>query len=270
MILNHRPVKTIMTKSKLPDSDYAINPYVGCPHQCVYCYACFMKRFTGHTEPWGEFLDIKEFPPIKNPTKYDGKKLFFGSVTDCYNAYEAEYKKTQAILKQFIGTNANITITTKSNLIVRDLEILKQLKNLTVAFSINTMDEDFQKHMDNAPSINERIEAMKTLHNNGINTVTFISPIFPGITCVQEIVKATRTHCNTYWLENLNLRGSYKQVIMNYVKRNYPHLMPLYETIYNHKDKTFWIELSKELADYAKAEDINMINYFYHELIRKK
>ena len=60
MTVKHKSVKTIMTKSKLPASDYAVNPYVGCPHKCVYCYACFMKRFTGHDEPWGEFIDIKE------------------------------------------------------------------------------------------------------------------------------------------------------------------------------------------------------------------
>lgn len=270
MIIRHKNVKTIMTKSKLPASDYAINPYVGCPHKCVYCYACFMRRFSGRKEPWGEFLDIKEFPPIKNPTKYDGKKLFFGSVTDCYNPYEAEHNKTRGILKQFIGTGADITIATKSNLVVRDLDILKQIPRLTVAFSVNTLDNGFQKDMDSASGISERIEAMKILHENEINTVTFISPIFPGITSVKEIVQATKTYCNAYWLENLNLRGGYKQIIMDYIKYNCPHLVPLYETIYTQKDKQFWIDLSEQLETYAKTEGINMVNYFYHELIRKK
>ena len=270
MVVRHKPVKTVMTKSKLPASDYAINPYIGCPHKCVYCYACFMKRFSGHSEPWGEFLDIKEFPAIKNPSKYDGRKLFFGSVTDCYNPYEANYKKTQGIIKQFIGTKADITIATKSKLIVRDLEILKQIPSLTVAFSINTVDENFRKDMDNASSIGERIAAMKILHGNGINTVTFISPIFPQITSVEKIVQATKAYCNTYWLENLNLRGGYRQAIMDYVKRKYPHLMPLYNTIYNQRDKQFWIALSQQLERYSETENISMVNYFYHELIRKK
>ncbi|MCL2828418.1 MAG: radical SAM protein [Oscillospiraceae bacterium] len=270
MNIQHKPVKTVITKSKLPASDYAVNPYVGCPHKCVYCYACFMKRFTGHEEPWGEFIDIKAFPPIKNPSQYDGKTLFFGSVTDCYNPYEAEYQKTREILEQFMGTEAEITLATKSNLIVRDLEILKQIKHLTVAFSINTVDENFRRDMDQAAGVKERIKAMKLLHENGIHTVTFLSPIFPGITSVEKIVEATRDYCNAYWLENLNLRGSYRPIIMDYINRKYPQLMPLYEAIYEQGDKGYWIALSEQLDAYAQAENLNMVNYFYHELIRKK
>lgn len=270
MKIQHKPVKTVMTKSRLPASDYAVNPYVGCPHKCVYCYACFMKRFSGHDEPWGDFIDIKEFPPIKNPAQFDGKKIFLGSVTDSYNPYEAEYKKTQEILKQFIGTEADITISTKSNLVVRDLDILKQLRHVTVAFSINTLDEGFRQDMDHASSIKERIETMKTLHDNGIYTATFISPIFPGITSVEEIAQATRDYCDVYWLENLNLRGGYKHLIMEYIESKYPDLVPLYKAIYEKKDKQYWIMLSEDLAAYAKRENLNMINYFYHELIRKK
>ena len=52
-------VKDLLTKSNLPASDYVINPYVGCPHGCKYCYACFMKRYTNHSEEWGQFIDIK-------------------------------------------------------------------------------------------------------------------------------------------------------------------------------------------------------------------
>ena len=79
-------VKSVITKSNLPVSDYSVNPYVGCTHGCRYCYASFMKRFTGHAEPWGTFLDVKVWPEIKNPKKYAGKELFIGSVTDPYLA----------------------------------------------------------------------------------------------------------------------------------------------------------------------------------------
>lgn len=58
-IINEIDVRSVMTKSSLPVGGYSVNPYVGCPHACKYCYASFMKRFTGHVEPWGTFLDIK-------------------------------------------------------------------------------------------------------------------------------------------------------------------------------------------------------------------
>ena len=85
-IVNHVDVKSVLTKSNLPVSDYSVNPYVGCAHACKYCYASFMKRFTGHPEPWGTFVDIKHWPDIKNPKRYAGKELFLGSVTDPLSA----------------------------------------------------------------------------------------------------------------------------------------------------------------------------------------
>ncbi len=84
--------KNIMTKSSLPVGGYSVNPYVGCTHACKYCYASFMKRFTGHTEEWGTFLDVKHWPEIKNPKKYAGQRLVIGSVTDGYNTQEEKFK----------------------------------------------------------------------------------------------------------------------------------------------------------------------------------
>ena len=79
MVIREIEVKSVLTKSNLPVSDYSVNPYVGCAHACRYCYASFMKRFTGHGEPWGESLDVKYWPELKNPGKYRGKELFFGN-----------------------------------------------------------------------------------------------------------------------------------------------------------------------------------------------
>lgn len=72
-------VKSIITKSSLPASDYAANPYIGCTHNCQYCYASYMKRFTGHDEPWGSFLDVKYWPEVKNVAKYADKEIFLSS-----------------------------------------------------------------------------------------------------------------------------------------------------------------------------------------------
>ena len=91
--------KNIMTKSTLPVGGYSVNPYVGCTHGCKYCYASFMKRFTGHTEPWGTFLDVKHWPAIKNPQKYKGQRVVIGSVTDGYLPQEAQFQNTRKLLE---------------------------------------------------------------------------------------------------------------------------------------------------------------------------
>ena len=80
MVTKEINVKDIMTKTNLPVSDYAVNPYVGCTHACKYCYASFMKRFTNHSEPWGEFVDVKSWPEIKKPGKYAGTGIFHKTV----------------------------------------------------------------------------------------------------------------------------------------------------------------------------------------------
>lgn len=285
MIIKEIKVKSILTKSNLPIAGYSINPYVGCTHSCKYCYASFMKRFTGHTEDWGSFLDVKVWDKIKNPMKYKGQTMIIGSVTDGYNQYE-EYKRTRAFLEEMQGSEVNLIITTKSDLVLRDLDLIKTFPNPLISWSINTLDEDFKNDMDNAVSIRRRIDAMKKVHAEGIRTTCFISPIFPGITDVFAIIDEIKDCCDYIWLENLNLRGNFKGSIMNYIKEKHSDLLPLYDEIYNKKNLQYWESLDLSVQEYAKNNGFMyvideepflknptgkpiIINYFYHEKIRQ-
>ena len=284
--INKIKVKSILTKTNVPIGDYAVNPYIGCAHGCKYCYASFMKRFTNHKEPWGDFVDVKYWDLIKNPNKYKDKILMFGTVTDPYQPLESKYKRTRALLMELKDSGIKLTISTRSDLILRDLDLIKTFKGARVSFSINTLDEDFKKDMDKAVSIERRINAMKELYKNGIYTSCFISPIFPEITDVKKIINKTKKFCNFVWLENLNLRGDYKYRILNYIKTKYPKLLSLYEDIYNNGDRTYWELLNNELKKYAKEEKMLyvrdddskwadfgkppvIVNYFYHEEVRQ-
>ena len=232
-LISKKEVKGVITKSNLPVCDFSVNPYLGCLHACKYCYASFMKRFSKHTEPWGEFLDVKCWGEIKNPEKFDGKTMFISSVTDPYQPLEEKYERTRTLLEQLKGVDVGLSIATKSDLILRDLDLLKSFSNVRVSFSINTLDEKFKDDMDDATSIKRRLKAMKTLYGEGIRTTCFISPIFPEITDVPSIIDETKEYCNLVWLENLNLRGDYKSRILTYIKKEYPDLTPLYNQIYN-------------------------------------
>ena len=184
MVVREIEVKDIMTKTNLPVSDYAVNPYVGCSHACRYCYASFMKRFTNHPEAWGEFVDVKSWPAIRKPGKYAGKEAFFCSVTDPYQPLEKKYGRTRALLEQLLDTGISVSISTKSDLILRDLDLIRQFPSAHVSWSINTLDENFRREMDQAVSIERRFEAMRQFYEAGIQSTCFISPIFPGITDV--------------------------------------------------------------------------------------
>ena len=279
-------VKSVLTKSNLPVSDYSVNPYVGCTHACKYCYASFMKRFTNHPEPWGEFLDVKHWPEMTNPEKYKGKELFIGSVTDPYNPQEEEYGRTRALLQQLKGSGVKLSIQTKSDLVLRDMELIRTFPDARVGFSINTLDERFKDDMDNAVSIERRLEAMRQFHEAGIRTTCFISPIFPGITDVMAIIERVKDRCNLVWLENLNLRGNYKSVIMDYIRDKHSELLSLYEEIYLKNKRAYWEQLDAEVRAYAGENGLEylrnddtmkrpfdappvIVNFFYHEEIKK-
>lgn len=285
-IVNEIQVKSVLSKSNLPVCEYSVNPYVGCTHACKYCYASFMKRFTNHPEPWGEFLDVKYWAEIKNPQKYAGKELFIGSVTDPYNPQEEIYGRTRTLLEQLKGSGAKLSIATKSDLILRDLDLIKSFPDARVSWSINTLDEEFKEDMDEAVSIERRFQAMKAFHDAGIRTTCFISPIFPEITDVKAIIKRAKEQCNLIWLENLNLRGNYKAVIMDYIREKHAHLLPLYHEIYTKNSRNYWQRLDEELQafaaklglDYVTNDDSMkrpfdappiVVNYFYHSEIKK-
>lgn len=279
-------VKSVFTKSNLPVCDYSVNPYVGCTHACKYCYASFMKRFTNHSEPWGGFLDVKHWPAIADPHRYDGKELFIGSVTDPYNPQEEEYRRTRSLLEQLKGSGVKITIQTKSDLVLRDIDLIKSFPDARVGFSINTLDEGFKDDMDKAASIGRRLEAMRRFHEAGVRTTCFISPIFPGITDVTAIIDRVKDRCNLVWLENLNLRGSYKGVIMDYIRQRHPELLPLYEQVYSKGRRDYWEQLDDDVRAYTAANGLEymrnddsihrpfaaapvVVNFFYHEEIKK-
>ena len=270
LIIKEINVNDYLTSSKLPSADYVINPYVGCPHACKYCYAVFMKRFTNHDEAWGSFLDVKRCDKPISLGKLSGKSVFLSSVTDCYNPLEEKYEITKNILKELIHANAKINIATKSKLILRDLEILKQMKDLEVSISINTLDEEFKNDMDEASSIRERLKTLKILHDNGIYTVLFMSPIFPYITDFKKIIDASKDYVDEYWFENLNLRMPYKTDILNYIKTEQPKLYPSYVDIYIKNNRTYWDELAEEIKTYCESNNIKYKNYFHHDEIVKK
>ena len=259
ILIGEVETKDIMTKSSLPVGGYSVNPYVGCTHACRYCYASFMKRFTGHTEEWGTFLDVKHWPEIKNPRKYAGQRVVIGSVTDGYNPQEEVFQNTRKLLEQLRGSGADILICTKSDLVKDD--------------------------MDSAVSIERRLSAMKKVYDAGIRTVCFVSPVFPGITDFEAIFERVKDQCDLFWLENLNLRGGFKKTIMDYIAEKRPELVGLYDAIYNKKDRSYFEGLEARAEAMAKRYDCPfvdnempygrvpqghpvIVDYFYHEEIR--
>lgn len=231
---------------------YVINPYIGCTHKCVYCYACFMKNFSGHNdENWGDFIDVKRWDGVvRAKRKINNKNILMGTVTDPYDKIEEEYKNTRDILEKLRGTQCILTICTRSDLVLRDLDLIKQLK-ARVVISINSLDEEFVKKSEETSSIAKRLETLKKLHDEGVYTILNVSPIFPYITDVQKILKAAKDYVDEVWFENLNLRQPYKNKVLQFIADNYSEYIEKYNDIYVEKDNEYWYFLKQDIIDYC-------------------
>lgn len=183
LIVNEITVKSILSKSGIPGADYCINPYIGCSHRCKYCYASFMKKYTGHTEQWGSFVDAKMNAPemLRRQLKKAVKgNIIISSVTDPYQPIEGKYKLTKRCLEELLPYQFPVDILTKSPFVLRDMDILKKFKKLEVGITVTTDDERIRKVFEpKAPPFEARINTLKRLHESGIRTYAFIGPLLP-------------------------------------------------------------------------------------------
>ena len=174
--------KTILSISKI--YSYVINPYVGCQHACYYCYARFMKRFSGHQEPWGSFVDVKINAAEllrKEILKKKRAEVWISGVCDPYQPLEAHYQLTRKCLQILSEDNWPVIIQTRSSLVLRDLDILKGAKDWEVGLTITTADDEIRRLFEpNAPTINERLSTLAELQRSGLRTYAMIAPILPG------------------------------------------------------------------------------------------
>lgn len=265
MIVNKVQAKSIITKSNIPEIDFVINPYVGCQHACIYCYAEFMKRFTGHEgEKWGDFLDVKQYDWDKiKPEKYDGKTLLFSSVTDPYTPLEVKYENTRRVLEKLLGTKASVHILTKSSLFTRDINLFKQFDDIHVGISISSLDDEFTRIIEpRASRPKDRIEALRIIAEAEIPTYVFISPIFPRVSDWQGIIDATLSFTDDFRFENLNFRGHNVSRIMDLVATRFPELFRYYDQVRQHP--SLWDEIEEDIEAYCSMRKVGCKIEFHH------
>lgn len=249
-------VKTIVVKSNLPEADYVINPYVGCGHGCKYCYAEFMKKFTDHEEPWGEFVDVKVNSPELLNGNYKGKSIFMSSVTDPYQPVEQKYRVTRRILEKLLKQQPKLSILTKSSLVLRDIDLLSKFNNAEVGITITSLDDDVRKKFEpNSSSVMCRLDALKKLKEAGIRTYVFVGPILPFLTDVKQIIAGLEKDADSFWFENLNLRRTNWPEVEKILHRFYPNLDYQYTEI-AFKKNAYWENYEKELGELIKKKGI--------------
>ena len=262
--------KNVITQSKLPDADYVVNPFIGCQHACIYCYADFIKRFTGHsTEKWGEFVDVKiNSADTIRSTTFNNKIILLGSVTDPYQQVEKKYEITRKILLRLLDFQPHLEILTKSGLILRDIELLRRFKFLRVGISIASLDSDITKQLEpNASTPSVRLSIVKSLKEANINSYLFVSPIFPHITDYKQIIENFKEFVSAIYFENLNIRSNNYTEILTFIKRSFPNLFDFYKSLPMNKE--IWHHISMEINLICNNNNIPYKIYFDHSNDKK-
>jgi DNA repair photolyase len=143
-----------------------------------------MKRFTGHKEPWGEFVDVKINAPSLLKHEINRKphgRVWVSGVCDSYQPLEIAYELTRKCLEILIKYGWPITVQTKSPLVLRDIDLFKKSDNIEVGLSVTSADDEIRKLFEpHAPPIKERIKALEELHLAGLRTYAMIAPMLSG------------------------------------------------------------------------------------------
>ena len=270
MNINKIQSKSIINKSNLPFSNLCINPYVGCMHSCLYCYATYMTMYSNHkNEKWGSFVDIKENAPdllkiylSKNSLKGN---IVIGSVTDPYQPIEKNEKITRQILEILVNQqnqlsifndSFKISIITKSELILRDIDILKNFNNLNIFMSICTNDDKMAKIIEPfASSPTKRINTLSILKENNIKCGALISPYLPYITDYNILFNLLYDKIDFIYSEPINISGNIKHFVLD-IYENYLNINNILDTINN---KEYWLNINKQFDNLCQKYKITKI-----------
>jgi DNA repair photolyase len=241
--INEIQAKSIFTKSGLPGSDWVINPYNGCLFACMYCYAAQIAKWKHPDEEWGTYLDVKTNASDlldEELTKLEKKlhtkdfgSIFFSSVTDPYNGMEVKYRLTRRCIEVLDNFNypGTIAIQTKSPLVLDDIDVIKRLKKVTVGFTVTTLDDKISRFLEvKAPPVSLRIEALKKLHDAGIDTYAFVGPILPHFSTdklkiIEILDKLQEVGVKEVWFEHINLSPKIKARLYDYLKHQAPEII---------------------------------------------
>ena len=257
MKIIEKEAKSIYTRTKLPGVEYTINQYVGCGHRCSYCYARYMSRWKKYGQ-WGTWIEVKTNAPQLAREKVNGE-VSMSSVSDPYQPLEKKTRLTRRVLENMDKKSTKLSILTKSDLVLRDIDILKKFKTAKVGLTVNCFPEKVRKILEpHAPSNTRRIKALKKLHKEGISTFCFISPVIPELTEVRKALRETKGIVNYYLIEVLNTRLGGEN-FKNILKDKFPES---YEYLRDRKKMKEFVELLKNYLEEEKVPIAAFVGHF--------
>lgn len=230
--------KTILAKNESPDlgSGYSINPYRGCEHGCIYCYARPTHEFLGFSAglDFETKIMVKKYAPklleeAFMKKNWEPQAIFFSGNTDCYQPIEKKLQITRECLEVFLKFRNPVAVITKNALVQRDIDILRELAKLNlirVVISVTSLKKELQRIMEPRTSTPEkRLQTIETLASNEIPVGVNVAPIIPGLTDeeVPSILKAASERgASSAGRVVVRLPYAVKDMFTDWVRKNFP------------------------------------------------
>lgn len=256
-----RRCKTIMGRSGIVSVDYAVNPYLGCEHGCVYCYARFMSRMGHAGEKWGSFVDVKINALDRLRDEAPRRKrgiVLLSSVTDPYQPLERKFELTRGSLKILLDHQFPVEILTKSDLVLRDIDLLQRFDECNVGFTITSIDDKVRCAFEpNASPIQARLKALKEFSEAGLETYAFLGPLLPHISeqGLGDLLDELAGIVSHVILDRLNIKCGNLSPIRQALSRHYPDLQPLFESALSSGSR-YYETLRRELTAMCRERGI--------------
>src|SRR4051812_1947577 len=242
------PCRSALNRVKGMMFSWSLNPYMGCAHQCTFCYVRAFERRAERPsdDAYGTSIRVKtnvvEVLRRELARKsWKGDLVAIGAATDPYQPAEGHYRLTRGCLQVLAEARNPLSIISRSPLIVRDIDVLAEAARhakVSVTFSVPTLDDRIWRLTEpNTPSPKQRLRALRRLRDAGIDAGVGMAPILPGLSdkpeLMADVVRAARdAGATSIWTNVLYLRPGTREHFLQYLARDWPELMPMYERLY--------------------------------------
>jgi DNA repair photolyase len=254
---DNRPVLTPCT---LEGRNYQVDPYIGCEHYCYYCYALnqaetdWRKEILIHKDIAGQLES--ELAGIAPQT------IYMGWQTDPYQPCEAEYRQTRQVLELLLEKDFSASILTKSDLVLRDTDLLLKMDAASVSFSVAFNDNRTRRLFEaNTVDNEKRIEALRQLKEAGLRTGALLCPVIPYITDAIQLIDMLVPCTDVIWIYGLGMNDRSGQNWWNIHKilsREFPNLLEQIEPAIFSKNDIYWTRLRDDLVTLKNDRQLNL------------
>lgn len=266
---NQVKITRILNQTSIDLGEYVINPYMGCEFGCLYCYVRSNRVVARKNKPWGEYVDVRINAPelLEKEIKLrKPKSVFLGSTTECFQPVEKQYQVTKKILEILNKHKIYYVILTRSPYIVAYMDLLKSSFCKKIYFTVNKFSFELKQKLEaKSPDFQRRDEAVKTLLDENIPVVPYVSPVLPWISDLKNIFERYKL-AEEIEFECLNFRLNNINDIKRAIAAQESPLKEKYESLLSNKNfyTEIWDGIKQDIEAQAKIAKKRYNIYIHH------